>query len=52
MNVAWYADATRVFLAGTPEGDMIRSTVPTPYTPPQPKTSPTPAPATGTGKTP
>ena len=27
--VQWYADATAVFLEGTPEGDMIRSTVPT-----------------------
>ena len=28
-SVQWYGDATAVFLAGTPEGDMIRSTVPT-----------------------
>lgn len=28
-NVAWYAEATRRFPAGTTEGDMIRSTVPT-----------------------
>jgi hypothetical protein len=49
---AWYADATRVFAAGTPEGDMIRSTVPTTYTPTATKTPPAPAPATGTGKTP
>ena len=27
--VQWYADATAIFLEGTPEGDMIRSTVPT-----------------------
>jgi hypothetical protein len=48
---AWYADATRVFPVGTPEGDMIRSTVPTTYTPststpppaPSPATSPTPS---------
>jgi len=52
VNVAWYADATRVFAAGTAEGDMIRSTVPTTYTPPAPKTSPAPAPTTATGKTP
>ncbi len=49
---AWYADATHVFGIGTPEGDMIRSTVPTTYTPPAPKTPPAPAPATATGRTP
>jgi hypothetical protein len=27
--VQWYSDATAIFLEGTPEGDMIRSTVPT-----------------------
>ena len=27
--VQWYGDATAIFLEGTPEGDMIRSTVPT-----------------------
>ena len=27
-NEAWYADATRAFPAGTPEGDMIRGTIP------------------------
>jgi hypothetical protein len=32
-NQAWYADATVVFPAGTPDGDMIRSTVPTTYNP-------------------
>jgi hypothetical protein len=52
MNVAWYADATRVFAAGTAEGDMIRSTVPTTYVPTTTKTSPAPAPTTATGKTP
>lgn len=31
---AWYEAATNVFLEGTPEGDLIRSTVPTTYTPP------------------
>jgi hypothetical protein len=42
-SVAWYADATRVFPAGTPEGDMIRGTIPTTYSPPAPKTpAPTP----------
>lgn len=49
---AWYADATRVFPAGTPEGDMIRSTIPTTYTPPSPKPQPAPAPSTATTKTP
>ena len=49
---AWYADATRVFPAGTAEGDMIRSTVPTTYVPTTTKTSPAPAPTTATGKTP
>ena len=34
LNEAWYADATRVFPVGTPEGEMIRSTVPTTYTAP------------------
>jgi hypothetical protein len=33
-NVAWYAEATRRFPVGTVEGDLIRSTVPTTYTPP------------------
>lgn len=46
INVAWYADATRVFPAGTPEGDMIRGTIPTTYspppTPPTPPAPPTP----------
>jgi hypothetical protein len=31
---AWYEAATNVFLEGTPEGDLIRSTVPTTYTAP------------------
>ena len=31
--VAWYAEATRRFPAGTVEGDTIRSTVPTTYRP-------------------
>jgi hypothetical protein len=35
-NVAWYAEATRRFPAGTVEGDMIRSTVPTTSRPIQP----------------
>jgi hypothetical protein len=44
VNEAWYADATRVFVAGTPEGDMIRGTVPTTYNPPPPPVPPTPPP--------
>ena len=31
---AWYEAATNVFLEGTPEGDLIRSTVPTTYAAP------------------
>ena len=34
LCIAWYAAATTVFPEGTPQGDMIRSTVPTTYTPP------------------
>jgi len=52
MNVAWYADATRVFAAGTPEGDMIRSTVPTTYTPATTTTPPAPTPPATPAKTP
>ncbi len=32
--VAWYAEATAVFPAGTDEGDLIRGEVPTSYNPP------------------
>ena len=32
-NVAWYTDALRVFPLGTPEGSMIRGTIPTTYVP-------------------
>ena len=32
--VAWYEAATTVFPASTPEGDVIRSEIPTTYTPP------------------
>ena len=32
--VAWYEAATIVFDVGTPAGDMIRSSIPTTYTPP------------------
>jgi hypothetical protein len=35
-NVAWYEEATRRFPAGTAEGDMIRTTVPTTTQPTQP----------------
>jgi hypothetical protein len=41
--VGWYAEATKVWLAGTPEGDMIRNQVPTSYNPPTP-TPPVPPP--------
>ena len=40
VSEAWYADATVVFAAGTAEGDMIRGTVPTTYSPPNHKTPP------------
>ena len=33
VNEAWYANATSVFPTGTPEGDMIRGTIPTTYVP-------------------
>jgi len=41
-NEAWYAAATAVFASNTPEEAMIRSTVPTTYSPPpaQPTTPP------------
>lgn len=54
INVAWYGDATKVFAAGTAEGDMIRGTIPTTYTPAannKPAPAPTPTPATSTSKT-
>ena len=34
INEAWYAAATLVFPAGTPQGDLIRGQVPTTYNPP------------------
>jgi len=37
LSEAWYADATRAFPVGTPEGDTLRSTIPTTYTPPSDK---------------
>ena len=33
-NIAWYAAATRIFSVGTAEGDMIRRSIPTCYSPP------------------
>jgi len=44
--VAWYSDATRIFPAGTPEGDMIRGTIPTTYDGGNAGASPTPPPST------
>ena len=44
-NEGWYASAVLVFPAGTPDGDMIRTTIPTTYSPPPPKAKPAPAPA-------
>jgi len=44
INQAWYADATKVFPEGTAEGDMIRGTIPTTYTPPPPAPPPPPPP--------
>ena len=35
-NIAWYAAATRIFPAGTAEGDMVRRSIPTIYSPPVP----------------
>jgi hypothetical protein len=43
-NIAWLAAATRIFSAGTAEGDMIRRSIPTRYSPPVPAAEP-PAPA-------
>jgi hypothetical protein len=44
VNQAWYADATDVFSPQSPEGQMIRGTIPTTYNPPadKPKTPPAP----------
>jgi hypothetical protein len=44
VSQAWYANATRVFPEGTPEGDMIRGTIPTTYNPPPPAPAPAPTP--------
>lgn len=49
INEAWYAAATLVFPAGTPQGDLIRGQVPTTYTPgggPPAPPPPTAVPAT------
>ena len=35
-NIAWFAAATRIFPAGTAEGDMIRRAIPKRYSPPVP----------------
>jgi hypothetical protein len=43
-NVAWYAAATRIFLAGTAEGDMIRRFIPTRYATTAPAEPPAPGP--------
>jgi len=43
INEAWYSDATDIFAAGTAEGDMIRGTIPTTYTPPAATPLPPPA---------
>lgn len=50
-NVAWYAEATKAFGPATPEGIMIRKTIPTTYTAASNKAKPSPAPATNAGKT-
>ena len=52
VNVAWYADATRMFAAGTPEGDMIRSSIHTTHTATSGKTPAPPTPSTAAAKTP
>jgi hypothetical protein len=42
-NIAWYAAATRIFPEGTAEGDMIRRSIPTLYSPSVPAEPPAPA---------
>jgi hypothetical protein len=39
-NIAWYAAATRIFPAGTAEGEMIRRSIPTHYSAPVPVPAP------------
>ncbi len=51
-NVGWYNDATHFFPADDPDGQMIRSTIPTTYVPKAAKSAPTPAPAAKPAKTP
>jgi hypothetical protein len=41
-NIAWLAAATRIFSAGTAEGDMIRHSIPTLYSPKIPAEPPRP----------
>ena len=41
-NVGWYDDATHFFPADDPDGQMIRSTIPTTYVPKPGKSPPTP----------
>ena len=45
--IAWYAEATKVFPEGTPEGNLLREEIPTSYNPPTPAppAPPTPPPA-------
>lgn len=43
-NVGWYGDATHFFPASDPDGQMIRSTIPTTYVPKPGKPAPAPAP--------
>ena len=52
MSVAWYAAATLSLDGSTPEGQMIRTTIPTTYTPPPPKPAPAPATKPAPGTTP
>jgi hypothetical protein len=47
-NVAWYAAAIRIFPAGTAEGDMIRRSIPTHYSPPAKDQPPSAAPQPAT----
>ena len=51
-NIAWYAAATRIFAVGTAEGDMIRGSIPTSYSPlalaKPPVSAPQPQPAVST----
>lgn len=44
--IAWYAEATKVFPEGTPEGNTIREEIPTSYNPPTPAPPAPPTPPT------